>query len=90
MTTTLEFKNQPVEWSPFYRKVINENGLAISAGEVITLCAWCLKHQTDTLKLAGYSVSHGICAECYKDTLNKVNYYLKNSRDFTSKILNLN
>jgi hypothetical protein len=90
MTTTLEHNNQPAEWSPFYRKVINEYGIPITPGAVITLCAWCSKHQTDTLKLAGYSVSHGICKECYDDTLNKVNYYIKNSPDFASNKLKSN
>ena len=65
MTTTIEHDHAPLEMRD--GRLVGPDGLEIPRWATVYVCAWCKdgKIITAALKLAGYPVSHGICAKCF-------------------------
>lgn len=65
MKTTLEVDGIPASFEP-ETMAVHANQIPVEPGTQIDLCAWCdpKKFLSQSLHLAGYKVSHSICAPC--------------------------
>ena len=70
----LTYNFSPARFNEFTNAVHDEQGNVIPPGQIIGICAWCdvLKSMTNTLHLAGYKTSRGICNDCAEKEMIKL------------------
>jgi hypothetical protein len=63
--STLEVNGIPATFEP-ETMAVHANSIPVEPGAQVELCSWCdpKKFLTQSLHLAGYKVSHGICDPC--------------------------
>lgn len=65
MMAALEYDGSKAEFCP-ETMAVHCDGLPVGPPAVVHVCAWCdpKKFMTQSLVLAGYKVSHGVCRAC--------------------------
>ena len=65
MIAALEYDGSKAEFCP-ETMAVHCNSLPVGPPAVVHVCAWCdpKKFLTQSLVLAGYKVSHGVCRAC--------------------------